>query len=907
MKNKFSFLVIFIAILGEILYPYAINNTNSILASITSVIYFFSLPLLAYYLGKQAKEDRDNYYLIFAFIFINSIFWLINRNNDFNILEPFFTTKMILCYLVWKNIAKFFNKKIFIIISGIFALLIGFIDINSTLALNYLIGLFPFFLIGYQFDFEFKFKRKIKTLLGIILTIGIIYLIYYLLSHFFISYDILLLNAYTSNKHLIFRCGYFFISMLVIIALNLLFDTHELNNKCLLYSYIFIPIFNLIFNHFVDLNFYSNYYILLAFLFALIITMIFNNDMVGGFMKKIFTDKNMIVLNTFLILLMISTLIFTKVKVNTVYYPIYDKVDSEHKEEINNSISISFVGDLIMLENQVKAGFNGKEYNYDKMFSYVKSYFNDSDYTIGVLEGPVANGKYTVGNFDDGKALYLNFPKAFLNSIKASGIDFVTVANNHLLDMGITGADDTVKALDEINLPYVGYKDDYKIVDIKGLKVGILAYTYGTNYYSEDALLKLGVTKMIVEPSSKNFNKVKESVINDFNNLKKENVDLIIVLPHMGTQFWHKTDVMQNTWNKIFAENGASIVFGDHSHAVQPIEYLDNTIIVNSPGNFANQYYKYDGDATAIVEVYIDADSKKVISSSVVPMFTKGDNDGFYYSIPIYEIMHNSDLYNSISFSEMNRIKEVQKLITKVMLNEEIDIDNTEKKYYLFKDGYKRSDPEKLEINKSLENKEIYKELSLASSVCFLGDSVTEGTRNGGYGWYEPLVLNFNLEVKTAAYGSYTTKLLLKNKVDQIKSCSSDLNIIAIGTNDIRYRDNTSAMTKEEYITNIEKIVSLIKSQNKNAKFVFIAPWYSMDHDTVTPLSLDEKEKLFNEYINALNDYSISNNYLFINANDIIKNEINSKISSYYMVDYIHPNRTNGIYLYSKAVLEASK
>ena len=114
-------------------------------------------------------------------------------------------------------------------------------------------------------------------------------------------------------------------------------------------------------------------------------------------------------------------------------------------------------------------------------------------------------------------------------------------------------------------------------------------------------------------------------------------------------------------------------------------------------------------------------------------------------------------------------------------------------------------------------------------------------------------------------------------------------------------------MTKEEYITNIEKIVSLIKSQNKNAKFVFIAPWYSMDHDTVTPLSLDEKEKLFNEYINALNDYSISNNYLFINANDIIKNEINSKISSYYMVDYIHPNRTNGIYLYSKAVLEASK
>ena len=60
---------------------------------------------------------------------------------------------------------------------------------------------------------------------------------------------------------------------------------------------------------------------------------------------------------------------------------------------------------------------------------------------------------------------------------------------------------------------------------------------------------------MIVPETSPLFEEVKKSVINDFNELKNQNVDLIIVLPHMGTQFALKQNNMQNTWNKIFEEN----------------------------------------------------------------------------------------------------------------------------------------------------------------------------------------------------------------------------------------------------------------------------------------------------------------------------------------------------------------
>lgn len=615
-------------------------------------------------------------------------------------------------------------------------------------------------------------------------------------------------------------------------------------------------------------------------------------------MKKIKSNVYLIIILGLLILIIYSFMLFyDKNYSKPIDKTTDDIVDSVLDDDI---ISISFVGDLILLENQVKAGYNGKYYNYNKMFQYTKDYFSDVDYTIGVLEGPVMNGSYSVGNFNDNKNIYLNFPREFLYSIKGSGIDFVTISNNHILDKGLNGPNDTVKNLNDAGIEYTGYKDNYKIVDIKGLRVGIVAYTYGTNWYSEQSLYNLDITNMIVPPSSSLFERVKNEVINDFNDMKKENVDLIIVLPHMGTQFALKQNNMQNTWNKIFADNGASIIFGDHSHSVQPLEYINDTLVVNSPGNFANQYTDYNGDATAIVEVYVDKNSKRVINSSVIPMFTKGDNKGFYYSIPIYDIMTNMDIYNSMSNTELNRIDTIQKLITRVMLNKEISLDDIERKYYFTDNGYLKNSNVTLDISEDLKNTNLYKDLESSRSVCFIGDSITEGTVNNYHGWYEALINNFDIDVINMGFGSYTTKLML-NKKNDIINCSSDINIIALGTNDIRYRNENSAMTSNEYISNIKKITDLLDN-----KIVLIAPWYSMNYDKVTNLNITEKNRLFDEYSEALRVFALENNYGFINPNEDLKKFLNNVNTSFYLKDYIHPNGYNGVYLYSKVVLENS-
>ena len=92
---------------------------------------------------------------------------------------------------------------------------------------------------------------------------------------------------------------------------------------------------------------------------------------------------------------------------------------------------------------------------------------------------------------------------------------------------------------------------------------------------------------LIVEKSSKYFEKVKKQVEKDFEKAKSENPDIIIVIPHMGTQFDTNLNDMQILWNEIFLDLGADLILGDHAHIVQKVECCnkngESNIIVNCP------------------------------------------------------------------------------------------------------------------------------------------------------------------------------------------------------------------------------------------------------------------------------------------------------------------------------------
>ena len=688
---------------------------------------------------------------------------------------------------------------------------------------------------------------------------------------------------------------------------------------------------------------YNNYIITYSFLFTLIILFIFGSDLVNRNCNYILNSihKNLLEYNKkgkiigFIFCLSFIVLLSTKpfkyyfkqrkffVKTSHIKTTSFNKEQKDFINLINlfnNTIRISYIGDLILLKKQVlsaKNNITGK-YEFDDIFKYTSKHFHESDLTIGVYEGPSAgnNNSYSSSNYADGLPLYLNFPDEFAESVKKAGINLVTTANNHLLDKKIEGAKRTIDILDKYNISHVGSyrnqkeKDEVFMIDIKGIKIAVLAYTSIMNYYKTDTIYeKYKYITRIMPRKNMNayYDEIYEDLKNDFIQAKKKSPDLIIVLAHMGTQFLHYTNEYQNEWNKIFIDLGADIILGDHSHAVQPLQYIGNTFIANCPGNFANSYIKKDGDSTAIIDIYIDKKSKKLLGASTIPMYTKEIRKDYFSAIPIYDLIKNNVI--NLNEKERKRVEEIQSMSTKVLVGKKIGINEIRKEYFFINNSYFD-----YEINKNnfcdnynkYSKKIIYKYIDTSDSITFIGDSITEGTKNGFHPWYDPIVNCLkNKKIINISKGSYTTKLIIRDFKDEIIKSNSDLYIIDIGINDIRYRKQSiCAMNSNDYIRKIKKIVGFVT--NKKAKFIFIAPWYSTSDDIVSKLKHKDKLKLIKEYSKEIENYAKSQNYIFINPNDYIKKKLINNRKKY-LVDFIHPNSKEGIKLYSESVLLNSK
>ena len=608
-------------------------------------------------------------------------------------------------------------------------------------------------------------------------------------------------------------------------------------------------------------------------------------------------------------------------------HPIYPILSKSQEERLSHAIRLTFTGDLILLKDMVENGYDSSlgRYCFDSMFSHVKAYYDEANCNIGVFEGPVAGADkgYSTSCFNDGIPLYLNFPKEYAEAVKRAGFDIVTLANNHLLDQGIEGMYHTLDELDSIGLAHVGAyrneeeKSSVRIIEVRGKRIAVLAYTYGCTYYEPDFYFKpenKHLTRVIVSPESPHIDETLDAVKKDFEKAKNLSPDLIIVLPHMGKQFMHYPDEYQRYWCKKFVEFGADVIFSDHPHAVQPIEWVKDgekdVLIVHCPGNFINSFTAYDGDASMIVECYLDPETGKPFASSCIPIYayskfgrSQAEN---YTGIPIYQLMRDESTCPELSKYEYNRIQAVQRLVTKTALGVELGLDQIQKRYYLFPDlGYVRQPVDALPENLfEKSGGKIVNLIQRNDKIAFVGDSLTEGTMNGGYGWFEPMMQNYpNKQVVRFAKGSQTSKYFKENK-ETISELKADLYFLAIGCNDIRYRTAAiCAMSETEYVANIDAICQAVMEQQPSAEIVCISPWKSERFDPNCRMTLAEKEILYGKYGSALKEFCEAKGFVFVDPNPYIEAALSKRDRRHYLLDHIHCNADQGIKLYSEAVM----
>lgn len=197
---------------------------------------------------------------------------------------------------------------------------------------------------------------------------------------------------------------------------------------------------------------------------------------------------------------------------------------------------------------------NNGDYSY--YFKNVKDLFDNDDLTIVNLEGD-----FTDYNVKVEKKYNFKAPKDYAKVLINGSVDVVSFANNHTHDYGTQGYNDTIKALEEINMPYYGYSK-YLIKEVNGIKVGFFGFL---DIYGE------------------RFSEVKKAI----NYLKENNCDLIIASMHWGIEYDYEQSKEQVKMGHFLIDNGVDLVIGHHPHIVQGIEKYKNKYIVYSLGNFS--------------------------------------------------------------------------------------------------------------------------------------------------------------------------------------------------------------------------------------------------------------------------------------------------------------------------------
>ena len=260
--------------------------------------------------------------------------------------------------------------------------------------------------------------------------------------------------------------------------------------------------------------------------------------------------------------------------------------DSKEKTtatEQETSARIMANGDLLYHDIiYISAKKSDGTYDFHENFEYVKPWLKQADLVLGDFEGTVNKDHYLAGY------PLFNAPGEVMDAIKDAGYQVLDLAHNHILDSQIEGVVSTADAIEKAGMTPIGVythepRDKAPIVikEVNGIKVALLAYSYGFN----------GIEQSI---SQEDYNRYLSDLDEDkmkaeIERAEKE-ADITIIMPQMGVEYQiEPTEEQKKLYHKMI-DWGADIIFGGHPHVVEPAETVekngDKKLIIYSMGNF---------------------------------------------------------------------------------------------------------------------------------------------------------------------------------------------------------------------------------------------------------------------------------------------------------------------------------
>lgn len=232
-------------------------------------------------------------------------------------------------------------------------------------------------------------------------------------------------------------------------------------------------------------------------------------------------------------------------------------------------MKITFIGDIFPADEDLTLGLGIKskfeEKNGTNWKEHILSITKGSEIVVGNLESPLLDTPLAKK-----KSFYGN--PGFAGFLKDSGINVLHIANNHILEHGALGYEETLKTLKSNNIGILGNNNNLLYLDAKGCKIGIAGFSsVDLDFFENKGCFS--------ELNQKNI----EFALNE---MAENNVDLKIFCFHWGNEYIHKPSMEQRTLAYELVDAGVHVIIGHHPHVIQPYEKYKNGHIFYSLGNF---------------------------------------------------------------------------------------------------------------------------------------------------------------------------------------------------------------------------------------------------------------------------------------------------------------------------------
>ncbi len=204
-------------------------------------------------------------------------------------------------------------------------------------------------------------------------------------------------------------------------------------------------------------------------------------------------------------------------------------------------------------------------------FENAKNILKGKDILFGNLETVLSNrGKVA----EKAVVLYTSPDKVVW--LKDAGFDILSIANNHIMDLGVEGFNETLDVLNQNNLNFIGcsnhkFNQSYAVIEVNNTTIGFLGYYEGGFNTPQNGVLVNGMNE--------------DDIIKDIRNLKSQ-CDAIIISLHWGIENVFYPSPKQIDFAHKLIDSGATIIMGHHPHVIQGIEKYKEGLIAYSLGNF---------------------------------------------------------------------------------------------------------------------------------------------------------------------------------------------------------------------------------------------------------------------------------------------------------------------------------